>query len=606
MLAITPIQTNVVSGSADINVVTALSPTVCYVNPATLTIAPGGMQRYTVSCSDNAGNVIACPQMAWSSTIGTIASDPTGTKNSAVFTAGDATGTGTVTASATASDSLFCSGKVAVGSGTQGMPATIAIQPASVNLAVGQGQQFVYEVYDAAGNLLDPTTAIWYVQWTVTPNDPTVPIGKVDDKGMFVATANGDGVLKAEVIGPWMSAQAISTTAKIHVGAATGIYCLLNPADLTTPVNTDTNFAVTCIDPNGICANAGPLGCPVPCPAMDWTATIGSVAPSPDAANQAVFSSGSVAGTGTVSASGFTSPATSVLASSLVSCSTPVTVTGGAIYSMQMQPSSASLYIGDTQAFTANGYDINGNSIGTVDNSNLAWDTTGGIGAVGKTGFFTATTEGTGTVHAMYAAVSVTHVIEASAPVTVSTPAPNPNPTPGPGGNGGGSNSGGGSFSSASTMSYTCAGQPGSISVRILKPGATLLAEIYSVGNNGGTPVFSQTTSSDTTMPFTVPASGDYELRVSVDKNQRSVSFSEPACTPTTANQTKEVSIQVKPAPAPIVPAQPKPVATTVTEVAPPVVQQSGIPAWALLLGAVLLLAAAYFLIFGKKKKAAA
>lgn len=593
---------------AKIQVVPATSgTTICQLTPSSVQLAAGQAQTFSVACmSADGSSDVVCPPMGWSTTApgGVITPNPDAV-GMADFVS-KTTGTGAVTATeiaiSVAQDPITCSAKVAVGSGSGGRPAGINIIPTTVSLSVGQSQKFVTEVYDDAGNLLDPNAQdTWYLQWTVETPDGTV-IGKVDNAGYFVATSAGVGTVKVEVIGPWMNAQTVSASAKVSVSATqTGTYCRPIPSDLKIAANADpAPFEVHCYDSST--PSASILGTEVMCPTMDWSASIGKIVPnSPgiSVVQTAAFSPGSVAGTGTVTAVGTLT--TAAVATSLISCAAPVAVTGGVLYSMQLAPSSASLYIGDTQAFSAYGYDINGNNLGQV--SSVDWTVEGTVGTISAGGLFTATTEGTGTVVGNYNAPSITQVIMAKAPVTVSKQSPSPGPSPGPGGNGGGSNSGGGSFASATTMSYTCAGQPGSLNVRILLPGASLLAEIFSVGNNGGTAVYSQTTSSDTTMPFTVPAAGDYELRVSVDKNQRSVSFTMPPCTPTTKNETKEVSIQVKePEKAPV-PVQPKPV-TKVTEVVPPAPQASGIPAWALLVGAVLLLAAAYFLIFGKKKAA--
>jgi hypothetical protein len=266
---------------------------------------------------------------------------------------------------------------------------------------------------------------------------------------------------------------------------------------------------------------------------------------------------------------------------------------------MQLQPSSASLFVGDTQDFAAIGYDSAGNSLGEVDNTQLAWTFSGNAGTVSSTGLFTATTVGTGTVKATYTGTGTTQVIEATAQVTVSSSGGG---VGGVGGGGGaGTGSAGGAFATASTLTYTCAAEPASLSVRILKPGATMVAEIWTVGVVPAQKVFSQASSSDGTYPFTVPKAGDYEVRITADNNQRTVSFSMPECTPATREEPKEITIEVKEPEAPRVPEQPAaPAKTTVTAVAP----AAAIPAWALLLGAVLLLAAAYFLIFGRKKQA--
>ena len=597
----TPTPGEAVSGQAKIQVVESITKqTICVLDPQSLSIGTNQKQIFNVNCmsADGASDIV-CPTMSWSSTIGTITPSPDSSAQ-AVFYSGEKTGTGTVTATAIApsvTESITCSAKVAVGSGTQGMPAGVNIVPASASLTVGQSQKFVAEVYDDAGNLLDPNAQdVWYLQWTADSS-----IGKVDDAGFFTATAAGTGKVRVDVIGPWMSPQALFAEAKVSVSSTqTGVYCRLKPSELTIAANADpVPFEVRCYDPNTPAAS--PIDPEVMCPEMSWSATIGSISPnvpSISVIQTAAFTPGSVAGTGTVTASGFNpDAATTAVALALFSCSSPVTVTGGQIYSMQLQPSSASLFIGDTQDFAAIGYDAAGNSLGEVPNTQLAWTASAGIGTIDSAGLFTASSVGSGTVKAQYIASTVTQVIEATAPVSVSSSGGGGGGTGGAGSSG--SNSGGGSFATASTLSYTCAAEPGSLAVRILKPGATMLAEIWTVGSIPAQKVFSQTSSSDGTYSFTVPKSGDYEIRITADGNQRSVSFSMPECTPATREEPKEITIEVKEPEVPNVPEQPKaPAKTTVTAVAP----AQGIPAWALLLGAVLLLAAAYFLVFGKRK----
>ena len=590
----------VVSGKAKIQVVESISKqTICVLDPASAQLKVGQQQTFNVNCmSADGSSDIACPPMSWSSTIGSISPSPDSSAQ-AIF-ASKATGTGVVTAMATApsvTEAITCSAKVAVGSGEQGgMPSSVNIVPSSASLSVGQSQKFVAEVSDDAGNLLDPNAQdVWYLQWTSDGG-----IGKVDDSGYFAATAAGEGKVRVDVIGPWMSPQALFAEAKVSVSSTqTGIYCALKPSELTIAANADPQaFEVRCYDPNT--PSAGPMDPEVMCPdGMDWSATIGSISanvPSISVVQTAAFTPGSVAGAGTVTAVGQLTTAT--VATSLISCSAPVTVTGGTISSMKLVPSSASIFLGDTQEFDAYGYDSAGNNIGSVSDSQLSWTASAGIGTIDGTGKFTATSTGSGSVKAVYAATTVTQVIEATAPVTVSGASP-----PGPGGNGGSSgsdsNSGGGSFATASTLSYTCSAEPGSLAVRILKPGATMVAEIWSVGAIPAQKVFTQSSSSDGTYSFSVPKSGDYEIRITADNNQRSVNFNMPDCTPATQETPKEITIEVKEPEVPKVPEQPAVTPkTTVTAVAP----APGIPAWALLLGAVLLLAAAYFLVFGKKK----
>ena len=125
------------------------------------------------------------------------------------------------------------------------------------------------------------------------------------------------------------------------------------------------------------------------------------------------FPNFSVSGAAHVQVSNFTSPP----------------VNNSTSYSLFIVPPNATLDINDTQQFTVYASLPNG-SIMQVPNSDLAWSTAGGIGNVGSTGLFTATTAGIGTVSAIFTGpipISVTQSI-VTAFVTVNSGPPPPPP----------------------------------------------------------------------------------------------------------------------------------------------------------------------------------
>jgi hypothetical protein len=85
---------------------------------------------------------------------------------------------------------------------------------------------------------------------------------------------------------------------------------------------------------------------------------------------------------------------------------TPVTTTVASLASIDVTPPTATVYVGDTEAFTATGYDTLGNPIPI----NPDWSVTGGIGTVspptGASTTFTASAKGIGTVVATVGALS--------------------------------------------------------------------------------------------------------------------------------------------------------------------------------------------------------
>lgn len=131
------------------------------------------------------------------------------------------------------------------------------------------------------------------------------------------------------------------------------------------------------------------------------------------------------------------------------------------------------------------------------------------------------TTAGTGTLSATGPGFSC------AIPVTVKAPS-----TSGGSGGGGSSNTGGASFSTATTVSTTCAGKEGSIKIAYLVPSApSAIVNAYYTGDGGFKKVFSQAVSSTSTAAFTPPYVGTYELHVSLGVEQTTATFSVPACT---------------------------------------------------------------------------
>jgi len=101
-------------------------------------------------------------------------------------------------------------------------------------------------------------------------------------------------------------------------------------------------------------------------------------------------------------------------------------------YSLFIVPPNATLNIGGTQQFNVYESLPNG-SLQQVSSSLLTWATAGGIGSVGSTGLFTATSAGTGTVFAIYNGPSPIGVANSTVTAYVTV---NSSPPPPPPGNG--------------------------------------------------------------------------------------------------------------------------------------------------------------------------
>ena len=131
--------------------------------------------------------------------------------------------------------------------------------------------------------------------------------------------------------------------------------------------------------------------------------------------------------------------------------------------------------------------------------------------------------------------------------VTISSTTPS---NGGTGGSGGGSGSGGGTaggaYGIATKVAFTCAGEATKISVTYTIPSApSALVDIYYVGGNSFSRVFSQNVSSTSTLSFVPEKSGPYELHVSVGTTQATSGFLVPDCGLPSANQTHEIAINL-------------------------------------------------------------
>jgi Tol biopolymer transport system component len=127
-----------------------------------------------------------------------------------------------------------------------------------------------------------------------------------------------------------------------------------------------------------------------------WTVTgsLGAIG------NDGLFTAGAVAGSGSVQAT-YEGQTASV----------PVTVIAGPLASITVEPSSVTLDVGETQQFTATGYDQYGN-----EPISPTWSVEGGIGDIDANGLFEATAAGTGQV------VAAVGGIEGRANVTAAVP----------------------------------------------------------------------------------------------------------------------------------------------------------------------------------------
>ncbi|MFA4983166.1 MAG: Ig-like domain-containing protein [Candidatus Micrarchaeia archaeon] len=560
----------------------------CGISPSQVSATVGSSVPLGLACYADDGESMAsvpCEKASWSSTIGAVS----GSNAGAIFDARTAPGAGSISASAEIGASAFkCDVPATV---SPGEAASISITPASASIVVGQAQQFFASLYDAYGNRIAYSG---HFSWSASPSS----VGSISDSGLFTALAEGTANVKAAY-------QHLDASAAVSVGPQpSSRYCEISPSDAKMTVMESQKFQARCFESIG--GRVQEFGCP----SLSWSAVAGKVSP-PGIENglQTVsFTAGKVAGSASLSAKyDRQSAAESIL------CSSTIEILPGDAASVELSPSSAQLLVGDTLGFSATATDEFGNKL---EGARLFWSASGGAGSIDSNGLFTATAAGSGSVRVDVSCMSSSaegcpHDI---AQVAVSNPATPPGGSTG--GSSGGSN-GGGSFASSSTISFTCAGAPATLAVTVFNPNAAVAADVIYMGAQPPSNVLSQTATGSNTFTFTPANAGAYELRVSVGVDQRSTSFAVPGCTPSTFGQVQNITVELKPAAQPAIPALPAQQPATQGSQVPSAQQPapaakpsflgielpSDITALAAIgaLVAAVILAASYFVMFGKK-----
>ncbi len=559
----------------------------CGISPAQVSATVGSSVPLGLACYADDGESMAsvpCEKASWSSTIGAVS----GSNAGAIFDARTAPGAGRISASAEIGANAFkCDVPATV---NPGEAASISITPAYASIMVGQAQQFFAGLYDTYGNRIAYSG---YFTWSMSPSS----VGSISDSGLFTALSEGTANVKAAY-------QHLDASATVRVGPQpSSRYCEISPSDAKITVMESQKFQARCFESIG--GRVQEFGCP----SLSWSAVAGKVSsPSIENGLQTVsFTAGKVAGGASLSAKyEGQSAAESIL------CSSTIEILPGDAASVEMSPSSAQLLVGDTLGFSATATDEFGNKL---EGARLFWSASGGVGSIGSNGLFTATAAGAGSVRVDVSCMSSSaegcpHDI---AQVAVSNPAA-------PGGNTGGSSggsNGGGSFTSSSTISFTCAGAPATLAVTAFNPNAAVAVDVIYMGAQPPSTVLSQNATGSSTFTFTPANAGVYDLRVSVGVDQRSTSFAVPGCTPSTFGQVQNITVELKPAAQPAIPALPAQQPATQGGQVPSAQQPApaaklsflgielpsdiaSLAAIGALLAAVLL-AASYFVMFGKK-----
>lgn len=392
-----------------------LSAIVVTPNPQILAVT--GTQQFTAVGTDYDGAAVTFTPV-WTVTAGGGTISTTG-----LFTAGSTPGTFASTVQAT-SGSLSANATVVV---TAGPLASIIVTPNPTTLAVGASQQYLAVGRDASGNVVQFTPT-----WSVVAGG-----GSVSGTGLFTAgTTTGTYTNTVQA-----SAGSLKATATVTVTAGPLASITVTPNPTTLNVSLTRQFTAVGKDASG---NVVPIS-PV------WTVVNGGGV----IGNAGLFTAGTTPGTyaGTVKAT-----------SGSISSTATVVVTAGALATIEVTPTPATLAIGATQQFTAVGRDVGGNVVAI----NPTWAVVAGGGSVDlSTGLFTAgnsTGTYTNTVRASVgslAGFATVHVTSGPLATIDVTPSPV-------------------SVQTNGTQQFTAVGRDGSGNLFVINP-------VWSVVNGGGT-----------------------------------------------------------------------------------------------------------------------
>jgi len=438
-----------VSGSATVTVSQTADAVV--VTPETATIDAGQSQAFTAAVQDANGNAIAGATVNWSSSDEAVATiDPTGTAT------GQASGTATLTA---VSDGVSGTATLTV----QAPIASVDVAPAAVDLtALGATAGLTATVTDEEGNTRDDVT----VQWTSSEE----AIVTVDQNGTVTAQGTGSATVTASV-------GDVSGTATVNVTQEVATV-LVTPETASVEVGSTQQFSAEAQDANGFTIPDAAFAWSSSDEAVATVDGTGLATGQAEGNATIMAESEGVAGTATLTvtvaiASVDVTPATSDLASigatvqltatvtdtqgnnvddatvvwsssdeavatvdetGLVTAqgngSATITATAGdvsgdatvdvsqAVNTVVVSPADAEVAVGETQQFTAEAQDANGNAI---SDATFNWTSSDeAVATVDGSGLATGQSAGTATVTATAEGVNGTAELTVTAQPTLS------------------------------------------------------------------------------------------------------------------------------------------------------------------------------------------
>jgi len=325
------------------------------VSPSSVTLYVGQTQEFTATGKDQYGDPIGTGTITWESSneaVGTVDQD-------GFFTALDV---GDTTIKATGSGGVFGTAGVTVEEAA--VLTTIDVSPSDVTLYVGETQQFTATGKDQYGDPIDTGTITWE-----SSDEGVGTIGSTT--GVFEAVGTGPTTVRATGSG------GVFGTAGVTVEEAAVLTTIeVSPNSVTLYVGEIQQFTATGKDQ---------YGDPIDTGTITWESSEPAI--------------GAISSTGLCTALDVGDTAIKATGSGGVFGTAGVTVEEAAVLTtIEVSPSSVTLYVGETQQFTATGKDQYGDPIGT---GTITWESSPeAVGTVGQDGYFTAMDVGDATITA--------------------------------------------------------------------------------------------------------------------------------------------------------------------------------------------------------------
>ncbi|MFL5606534.1 MAG: beta strand repeat-containing protein, partial [Gemmatimonadaceae bacterium] len=335
------------SGSASVTV-TSLPVGSVAIEPTGATLLPGASTTLTATVRDAAGTVVTDRSVTWTSSNILVASVST----TGVLTA-VAPGSATITATAEGKSGTSTVNVTVVPVGS------IAIQPTTASLTVGQPKQLTPVVTDANGLVVTDRVVTW--------TSSSTAVATVSGSGVVTAVAPGTATITA-------TSETKSASATITVTPAPVGTVAVQPVSSALAVGQSTTLAATVTDANGTVLT-GRL--------VTWSSSNPSVA-TVNATTGVV--TGVSVGSATITATSEGKTGTAA-----------VTVTAVPVASVTVNPTTENLFVGQTAVLSATVKDANGAVVAvqpTWTSSNPL------VAAVSSTGLLTAVAPGSATITA--------------------------------------------------------------------------------------------------------------------------------------------------------------------------------------------------------------